>query len=205
MSTMSAIQLLEEGFNYLYVTSQFDKAVQVFDRVLEECHSNKDALYHKGVAYYVMGKYAESIQLQDQVLQQDKKYLWSYVIKGNAYNEQGQFTQALQTYQECSAQAPEWDVSRNAQGNCYFLQERYGEAVEMYDRSIQLTLMEYALNGISRDENWKHCSTCLTLLNKGLAMLCIHRYFDALFCFRKYYYYYYYYYYLILLKLKEYI
>lgn len=69
-SDYSDMYLLTQGFNYLYVTSQSEKAIEAFDTILAVEPDHKEAIYHKGVALYIQARFSEAIELQDRVLSQ---------------------------------------------------------------------------------------------------------------------------------------
>jgi tetratricopeptide (TPR) repeat protein len=137
----------------LYEAEDWEAALAVFDRCLQQNLQNDKVLFKHGNTLAELGKMDEAIASYDKALeiQPDKDEAW--YNRGVALNELGRFDEAINSYGKAlKIKSDDYGVWNN-QGNSLIGLGRFDEAIANYDKAIEIQS--------DKDEVW---------YNRGIAL-----------------------------------
>ena len=158
--------LYEQG-NYHYDNEEYDKAIEIFKKVLE-FNSNDDLnWYCLGRSYCQNGEYQEAINslLKAVELNPDNELNWYWL--GSSYYENGQYSEAIQPLLKATQLNPDDSNYWNWLGSSYNQNGQYQEAINSLLKAVELNPNDY-LNwhwlGTSYYENGQYQEAINSLL-----------------------------------------
>jgi len=128
-----------------------DKAIEAYDRVIDNDPKNVTAWYSKGYAFYKWGKasknssnYAEAIRSFDKVIELNQSFAGAYpnrnawALKGDALFALNRTEDALQSYKKAVELNPNDEDAWKGEGRALRALGKNHEAVAAYDKAIAL-------------------------------------------------------------------
>jgi tetratricopeptide (TPR) repeat protein len=129
-------EIFDEGVR-LMEDSQYQKAIEYFEGLLEKNPENTSAQNAKGVALFQQGKYDEAIVSFTKSLESDPNTYKPYFNRGNAYLEKKAFKEAVLDYNMANGLDPKQiDVYYN-RGLALLGLEEYEDAIFDFDVVLQ--------------------------------------------------------------------
>lgn len=129
---------LQVRANIFFKKGNYQKAVELYNRVLASDPHNARALCNKGLTLHQQGKLAPALRLFNNAIQQDPNCASAFLNKGNVFFEQGQFEQAIKCYDQA--------ILKKKSANAYFNKGRslvqlnkLDEAIVCFDLMIPMT------------------------------------------------------------------
>ncbi|MBN1412570.1 MAG: EAL domain-containing protein [Spirochaetales bacterium] len=89
---------LKRGMDY-YNKGDFDKSILEFSKVIEVDRQNRDALYHRALAYFEDGSFIAAGQDLVNLIKAEPKFMPAYFSLGQTYEKQGNTRDAVSAYQ----------------------------------------------------------------------------------------------------------
>jgi tetratricopeptide (TPR) repeat protein len=129
--------LLKAGFEY-YRKGLFDKAKDIFEKIVEYDKENIDALFFLGVVYYELKSYDKSLNYFEKALSYSDRNPIVYVNMGTVYKEIGDFENAFLCYQKAIKIDPAFTEAYNHLGTLYQETRQFDIAEEYYKRALSL-------------------------------------------------------------------
>jgi len=129
--------LLKAGFEY-YRKGWFDKAKDIFEKIVEYDKENIDALFFLGVVYYELKNYYKSLNYFEKALSYSDRNPIVYVNMGTVYKEIGDFENAFLCYQKAIKIDPAFTEAYNHLGTLYQETRQFDIAEEYYKRALSL-------------------------------------------------------------------
>lgn len=121
-------ELFQEGVNNLE-SSQYQKAIDYFDRVIDKNPEFTSAYNAKGVALFEQEKYEEAIKVFSALIALDSSSYKPYFNRGNAYLESKEYRKALLDYNTANGLDPQ-------QGDIYYNRGLSLLGLEEYEDAI---------------------------------------------------------------------
>jgi tetratricopeptide (TPR) repeat protein len=147
--------LSSQGENFINL-SNYEKAVECFDKALNLDSNSAGVWNDKGFALHFLGKYKEAIECYDNALRLKPDYIDALNDKGFALDKLGEHEKAI----KCFDKAREIDLPNNYKeyiwsnkGRIFQSLQKYKEAIECYDNTLQLTPNDIDI--------WKQKGNCL--------------------------------------------
>lgn len=81
-----------------YKESNYNQAIEFFQKVLELNEKNRDALYYTGLAYNAIGDYSKTISYLEKVIEYKVEDTVFWTTIGNAYEKLKNYSEALRAY-----------------------------------------------------------------------------------------------------------
>lgn len=129
-------ELFDEGVR-LMEASQYQKAIEYFDRVVDQNPQNTSAYNAKGVALFQQAKYDEAIEAFSSSIEIDPNSYKPYFNRGNAHLEKKSFKEALLDYNMANGLDPsQADIYYN-RGLALLGLEEYEDAIFDFDVVLQ--------------------------------------------------------------------
>ncbi|NPA95248.1 MAG: tetratricopeptide repeat protein [Thermodesulfobacteria bacterium] len=117
---------------------QFNEALTLFDRVLEEQPENLSTLYNKGRALQILGKLKEAEEVYEAITQKAPSFPHAWNNLGLIYRETGRFEQARQALEKAVALAPNEPYFLNNLGVILEGMGRLDEALKLFQQAVAL-------------------------------------------------------------------
>ena len=150
--------LYEQG-NYHYDNEEYDKAIEIFKKVLE-FNSNDDLnWYCLGRSYCQNGEYQEAINslLKAVELNPDNELNWYWL--GSSYNQNGQYQEAINSLLKAVELNPDNELNWRWLGRSYYFNNQYQEAINSLLKAVELNPNDddnYYLLGFSYYRNGEY-------------------------------------------------
>ena len=142
--------LMEKAIDAIF-DSQFEEAIEYFDKILEKDPQNTKALTNKGVALGSLGRTLEAISQFDKALEIDPNSINALNNKGAALVELGKYDEALLYFDRILVIDPEEQSTINAKkiilnrdiislledGINAVLDSQFEEAIEYFDKILE--------------------------------------------------------------------
>jgi len=154
-------ELLQKGIQ-AYTQEKFDKAMSIFDLILEHNPDNFDALNNKGVILNTLGSFVEAQTYFGKVLEVRPKSVMTLNNIGTSFVGQGDLIQAILYFDKALEIDPEHVNTLNNKGDALVQLGRYKKAISIFDKALEID-----------PEHIK------SLGNKGKALIKLHRYQEA--------------------------
>ncbi|PRY84980.1 tetratricopeptide repeat protein [Mongoliibacter ruber] len=130
-------ELFDEGVRKME-SSEYQNAIEYFDRVLDKNPENTSAHNAKGVALYQQDKYDEAIAAFTASIALDDTSYKPFFNRGNAYLEKKEFKNAVLDYNKANGLDPnQGDVYYN-RGLALLALEEYEDAIFDFDIVLQV-------------------------------------------------------------------
>lgn len=129
-------ELFDEGISLLE-SSQLEKSIEYFDRVIKKNPANTSAQNAKGVALFQLKKYDAAIGAFSQSIAADSSSYKPFFNRGNAYLEKKAFKEAVLDYNRANGLDPSvLDIQYN-RGLALLGLEEYEDAIFDFEQVIQ--------------------------------------------------------------------
>ena len=129
--------------------NEYDKAIEIFTKILAIDAENTAAYYGIGFANRVLGKYNEAIEDYGKVIELDANSSDAYNNIGYCHYLLGQYDEALKDYDKAIELESNQNNAKNyyGKGLVFHDLEQYDEALKDYDKAIELEPnQKYAYN-----------------------------------------------------------
>ena len=154
--------------NFFFYSNNHEKAIEHYDRILEQDPKRVYALYNKGLTLDKLCRYEEAITYYDKVLAIDPKYTHALYNKGLTLASLGRYEEAITYYDKVLAIDLNHPKAWNNKGILLDNLGKYQEAIECYNKVIRL------------DPN-----DAKALYNKGISLDNLAKYQQAIECYDK--------------------
>jgi len=118
--------------------SEFDRAIEDFDRVIGLRPETSKAFYNRGMAYQSKGEFHRAIQDFDRAVHLTPDYAPAFRNRGNAYRSTLAFDRAIQDYDEAIRLSPEYAVAFSSRGVAHLNKGTYDRAIQDFGHAIRL-------------------------------------------------------------------
>ena len=194
----------EEDIDYLlklatthFYSQEYQKAIALYDLVLDEVPNDVNALNNKGASIFKLGEYWKAIVWFDKALEIDPEYVGALTNKGASLFKLGEYREAIVSYDKALEINPEYVSALTNKGLALNRLVEYREAIVWYDKTLEID-PEYlnALNnkGIALDNLGEYREAIVwydktleidpeyvaALSNKGLALHTLGEYREAI-------------------------
>ena len=129
--------LISVGKRLIEQTS-YEKAVETFDRVLENDNNNLEAYYGRGEAYYQLEDFNKAVKDFDKVLEINPQDAQAYLYRGYAYAGLNKYENAIEDYSKSIDLNPDNANAYHNRGNAYKNIEQTDKALIDYTVAIEL-------------------------------------------------------------------
>lgn len=131
----------------IYLESQeLNKALLLFDQMLEKHPGHHKGYYNRAVTYYNLGQYSQSIADFNQYLDRDRYNLANRTqanyFLGMAYGFVGQFDQSIHFLQQAVTQNPNYWEAQLALGKAYGLQGQFATSIPHFEAVLRIVPQE---------------------------------------------------------------
>lgn len=133
-------QLIEEGISY-HDKGEYEKAIELYDKVLQLDKYNVLALAEKAMSLLELKKYNKAIKTCKTAIQKhpgDKTLKFVYVTYGTAYDEKNKPNRAIKIYNEGIQSFPDFYLLHFNKGITLTKIEKYEEAEKSFQKSVSL-------------------------------------------------------------------
>lgn len=119
----------------------FEKAVNYFDKAIEEAGKTKGSPLEKAYVYKAraldgLNRYTESGELYDKAFELKPDDPWIWLMRGHSYAEQGMKEKALKYYDRAFELNPKTEEAMLAKAVIYEKQGQHEKQVECYQRIL---------------------------------------------------------------------
>jgi tetratricopeptide (TPR) repeat protein len=116
----------------------YEQAIKVFDKAIENNSQNSEAWYNKGFCYMQLGNYAEAIKAFDKAVEIDLQYFNAWYNKGYSLECLGNYKEAVKAFDKAiEINSQDSDTWYN-RGTCLAHLGNYKEAEESLDKAIEI-------------------------------------------------------------------
>jgi tetratricopeptide (TPR) repeat protein len=122
---------------------QYEKAIDMFDRVVALRPSNFEAYNNRGNALNKVGRINEAISDYDKAIALHPSDFIAYNNRGNIFNSLGRINEAISDYDKAIALHPSDFIAYNNRGNIFNSLGRINEAIADYEKVIALNPSDY--------------------------------------------------------------
>ena len=112
---LSLRELLLKGNEHYYKT-EYNEAIECYDKALELDASNHEAWFDKGCALGEQKKHNEAIECYDKALRIKPYYAYALYNKGNVLNAWGMHNEAIECYDKALRIKPDFALALNYKG-----------------------------------------------------------------------------------------
>lgn len=138
MNWESVIAYLNEG-NQLKEASFYDKALECYEKALEELNLETVAIYNQQAEVYCLqGKVEEAITCCQKALTIKPNYAVGYKTLGNVFLVAGKVEEARDSYVKAIEIQPDYAAALANLGSIYAQQQSWEEAISYYQKAIAI-------------------------------------------------------------------
>ncbi|MDA8000499.1 MAG: tetratricopeptide repeat protein [Alphaproteobacteria bacterium] len=116
----------------------FDVAIDLCTREIEQNPDRAEAYYIRGNACYKKGEYDLAIADYSEAIEMESDYAYAYYNRGNAHDKKGAYDLAFKDYSEAIALDPGFAEAYDNRGNAYAAKGEYDLAIADYSKAIAL-------------------------------------------------------------------
>lgn len=132
--------------NIYLESKQLDKALLLFNQLLEKHPGHRKGYYNRAVTHYNLGQYQQAIADFNHYLDTDRYNLANQVqahyFIGMAYGFVGQFDQSIHFLQQAVAQNKNYWEAQLALGKAYGLQGQFAASIPPFEEVLRLVPQE---------------------------------------------------------------
>jgi tetratricopeptide (TPR) repeat protein len=127
-----------QTLGYLYADTKNEKAIDIADALIfaDKAHSQKEALFIKGVYYSKAGNSQKAIGFFDDALALSYTFMNAYREKAIVQYNMGKYQDAIKTLEKGTTLQNNFDEGYYWMGRCYEKLGKTGEAVENYKMAL---------------------------------------------------------------------
>ncbi|MFW9996685.1 MAG: tetratricopeptide repeat protein, partial [Candidatus Odinarchaeota archaeon] len=117
---------------------KLNRAVKVFNRVIEIEPDFYEAWYNKGITLDKQNDYSEAAKAYEKAIEIKPDFYEAWNNKGTALANQGNYSEAAKAYDKATKIKPDLYVVWNNKGAALANQGNYPEAVKAFDKAIEI-------------------------------------------------------------------
>ena len=110
---------------------KYDKAIESFDKAIQQDPNFEDAYHYRGQAYYKLDRYPNAIIDYNKVLQLDPQNAEAYHHRGQAYSISGNYDQAIVDFSKAIGLKPDFAAAYSDRAQVY--KKQGNEALALKD------------------------------------------------------------------------
>jgi tetratricopeptide (TPR) repeat protein len=138
LEDLKAARLCLKGFDYLFRTVRFAKAIREFDKAIEINPRFAIAYYGRGYTYWMQEKHDKAIAAFNKAIEINPKFALAYQIRGTIYHEKRQYDQAISDYNRAIEINPKFVRAYLYRGCFYEATRQYDKAISDYTKAIEI-------------------------------------------------------------------
>jgi len=127
-----------QGARYNFVDKDYKKAIELFNKVIQ----NKVLLFIvynlRGNCYYETGEFQKAIADHTEAIKLNSDFYGNYINRANAYNQTGQFDRAIADCNKSISINPNNFYGYHTRGVAYAFMEEYSKAITDINQAIKL-------------------------------------------------------------------
>lgn len=123
---------------YFRYIGNYEKAVEYYDRILDNTHSDVDILYDKGDMLYMMEKYEEAIKAFDKALDLDPGNVEMLDYKANVFLRLGKYDEAIEIFDKLIEISPENVNALFSKAKALFDMDKNQQAIDWFDKCTEV-------------------------------------------------------------------
>lgn len=116
---------------------EMDKAIDIYNKLLDENPYHPDYWYELGKVYYIMGDYNKAIEAYEFVLTIVPLHPRAQLMMAHCYFKLENYEESAQYYLKYSNWEPESEMPYFFCGLCYFTMEKYDTAMEYFAKALE--------------------------------------------------------------------
>ena len=137
MAALAQEQSLQETARSFMRTGDFDNAIVVLNRALEQDKNNLDLQKDLALAYYYKRDYAKALDVVKPMLENDDADVMTYQIGGNIYKALEEVKEADKMYKKALKKFPRSGALHSEYGELLWAGKNY-DAIELWEKGIEL-------------------------------------------------------------------
>jgi tetratricopeptide (TPR) repeat protein len=134
---MAQEQSMQETARGFMRTGDFDNAIVVLNRALEQDKNNLDLQKDLALAYYYKRDYAKALDKVKPMLERDDADVMTYQVGGNIYKALEEVKEADKLYKKALKKFPRSGALHSEYGELLWAGKNY-DAIELWEKGIQL-------------------------------------------------------------------
>jgi tetratricopeptide (TPR) repeat protein len=129
-----------------YDKSEFDRAIQDYDRAVQLEQNFAQAIFSRGNAYDAEGQYDRAIENYDRAISLNPHYAMAFNNRGYVWDEKHSYDRAIEDYDRAIDLNPKYAQAFNNRGVAYLKKGDCNRAIKDFDRAIELGYAEATYN-----------------------------------------------------------
>jgi tetratricopeptide (TPR) repeat protein len=134
--TETVEELLLQGL-LAYAAKEWETALEIFDRCLQQSPQNEQVLFVRGNALDELGRFDEAISSYDKAIEFKPDDDKAWFNRGLTLHNLGRFDEAISSYDRAIEFKPDYYEAWFNRGNSLHNLGRFDEAISSYDRAIE--------------------------------------------------------------------
>ncbi len=124
--------------NIYFGRGEKEKALEFYDRALEENPENVEAWNNKGFLLFTLGLYEEALKCYDRALEIDPSYREAWYNRGYTHHAMGQLSAAVADYWHALRIDSRDEIAWNNMGNALYNLKHYMESIPYFMKSVSV-------------------------------------------------------------------
>ena len=129
-------KLFDKAIKYHKIGLIF-KAIQIYEKLIEEEKNNIQLLYLLGTAYIQVNKFELAIEFFKKLIILDNKNVAAYNNLGAAFQELKRFEEAIEVFKKLLSLDPNYSQAKNNLASCLANLKKFDPAIKIYDELIE--------------------------------------------------------------------
>jgi tetratricopeptide (TPR) repeat protein/TolB-like protein len=122
-----------------YITQDYDRAVENFDKLVELVPDDKTAYYYLAlINRQAFGKNKKAVDYLNKLIKLDPDYIQAYNLMAYAYDAMGEFDNALKAINEYISLLPDKANPYDSRGDIYAYNGYLDSAISSYKKALQV-------------------------------------------------------------------